>query len=222
MGRRRRDQAGTDAITVRDGGQTGHIRIEQARECRSLRVAQLRELMGRRRDRAVVLTHLQNGGRALIHGGREAVGSEQLGEPVRTRLRIRDAFQVRTVTFFEFLGSSLRELIDGCRLHLTHEPHRTDGEIVVSLLEPAAARLRERVDAGGSASSGFGHGSEGGAIPGVDISSVLEGVEVLAHTRGGDPEPMRQLGGGRRPVHQEAAGDALAAALLEFHNYIVA
>jgi hypothetical protein len=56
----------------------------------------------------------------------------------------------------------------------------------------------------------------------LDIAGLFECVEVLAHAGGRDPESLGQLGGGRRTVHQEAAGNPLASTRLEFHNSIVA
>ena len=205
-----------------DGGQPGDIGVEQSREGRGLRIAQLWELVGGRRDRAVVLAHLQYRGRALLHGGGEPIGSEQLGESACPLLGVGHVREVRTVALLEFLGAPLGEFIEGCRLDLAHEPHRAHGQVVVGLLESPTAGFRQGVDTGRAASPWFGHRAERGTISGLHIAGILKGVEVLAHACRRDAETMGQLGGGPRTVHQEAAGDPLPPTVLEFHNSIVA
>jgi hypothetical protein len=205
-----------------DGGQAGDIRVEQSREGRSLRIAQLRELVGGRRDRAVVLAHLQYRGRALLDGGGEPIGGEQLSEPACPLLGIGHVREVRTVALLELLGAPLGELIEGRRLHLVHEPHRAHGQVVVGLLEAPTAGFGQGVDTGRAASPWFRHGAERRPVPRLYVSGILKGVEVLAHAGRSDPETVGQLGSGRRTVHQEAAGDPLAPTVLEFHNSIVA
>ncbi len=205
-----------------DGGQAGDIRVEQSREGRGLRIAQLWELVGGRRDRAVVLAHLQYRGRALLHGGGEPIGSEQLGESACPLLGVGHVREVRTVALLEFLGAPLGEFIEGCRLDLAHEPHGAHSKVVVGLLEAPTAGFGQRIDAGRTASPWFWHGAERRAVPRLYISGLLKCVEVLANAGRSDPETVGQLGSGRRTVHQEAAGDPLTPTVLEFHNSIVA
>ena len=198
------------------------MRANESTECLSLGIAQLRELVGGRRDGAVVLAHLQHGRGALLDGGGEPIGGEQLSEPACPLLGIGHVREVRTIALLKLLGAPLGELIEGGRLHLVHEPHRAHGQVVVGLLESPTAGFRQGVDTGRAASPWFGHRAERGTISGLHIAGILKGVEVLAHACRRDAETMGQLGGGPRTVHQEAAGDPLPPTVLEFHNSIVA
>ena len=64
-----RDVGGADAVAVGDGGQSLDMRAEQAGEDLGLGLAQLRELLGDVRDRAVVLAQLLPRSRAAARPG---------------------------------------------------------------------------------------------------------------------------------------------------------
>ena len=80
VGRCSGDVGGADAVAVGDGRQPLDVGAEQAAEHRGLGLAQLRELAGHVRDRAVVLAELPARRRSVRGRGGVTLGAERGGE----------------------------------------------------------------------------------------------------------------------------------------------
>ncbi len=138
-------------VAVADGGQPLNVRAEQSGEHLGLRLAQLGELGGDVRNRAVVLAQLLPvPPRRAIDGGGKAVDRQCLRE--RTRLVLRRGRRHRgLIPLLEVGQPAARELHDGvlaadhCELS-----HRLDGEVVVGLRERSPAGLGQGEDLGWS------------------------------------------------------------------------
>ncbi len=163
--------------------------------------------------------------REVAHRG----GVPLVGEDLRQRLGRREVgtglgdgvealLDLRRTTVGEgahgLLAAGLGEEADG--LH---------GEVVVGLVEPVAARLGEREDLGRTATAPVAGGA---GLPGLEDALVEQLVEVPAHRRGREREPLGQGGRGRGTIDQDRPDDALTRRLVlprhrlhDFHNVSV-
>ncbi len=146
------DVGGADTVAVGDGGQSLDVPAEQPREDLGLGLAQLGELLGHVRDRAVVLAELL-AGTGLHGGGGIAVGGQRLGEHLRLLARGRQ-LQQRPVPHLH-LGDPLPgELHDGLvATGLGDEAQSGRGQVVVGLVEGVPAGVGQHEDLGGAATA---------------------------------------------------------------------
>ena len=136
--------------------------------------------------------------------GRVAVRRQRLGErlhplarPARLHHRPVPALQVGDLPAGE-LGDRLGPG------HLGEEPERAGGQVVVGVLEGAAARVGDREQLGRAAAAAAAVAPR---VPGLDHAVGQQVVQVPADRGRGQAEPGAQPGRGDRPVLQDQPGD---------------
>ena len=152
--RLRGDMGRADAIAACDGGQALHRRIEQTPERLGLCLTELRIFSSHVSNRAVMLTEFLAADRHSLArwpgggSGRVAIGGQCLGEcPDLTGRRCR--LYDWAVLAFEFGHLAAGEL--GHRLRpgaFGQEPQGAGGQVVVGVLEGAAAVVGDREEPG--------------------------------------------------------------------------
>src|SRR6266702_1936278 len=155
------DVRGADAVAVRDRSEPLHRRAEQPAERLGLGLAQLRELGRHVRDRAVVLAQLlaalsldppaDRGRRARGRG--VAVGGQRLGQCLDPAGQVSPGHRGR-VSALQVRYLPAGELGDRVRARrLGQEAQRAAGQVVVGVLERAAARVGDDEDLGRAAAA---------------------------------------------------------------------
>src|SRR5205807_6345046 len=154
------DVRGADAVAVRDRSEPLHRRAQQPAECLGLGLAQLRELGRHVRDRAVVLAELLAGfGPRAADGGRRAGrrglagGGQCLGQRLAPAGQFAAGYR-RRVPALQVGDLPAGELGDRVRARrLGQEAQRVAGQVVVGVLERAAARVGDDEDLGRAAAA---------------------------------------------------------------------
>ena len=237
-----RDVGGARGVAARDGGQALHVRAEQLGEGAGLRLAQLRELGGHVRDRAVVLAQLDapvpaRADLADLCG--VAPGGQHAGQRGHPLLR-RPPADLRGGRPEQLVDALAGETANGrSPAVLGEEAQRGDGQVVVAVPEPGPARVGEQVlprrsaAAAGpargasrtSASPASSSASRCRRTAGADSASsdatAGGGARSLLHQQPGDRpsgcRPRTRLHAvGRRPTPASGAGSA--AGRPAFHN----
>jgi len=168
------------------------------------------------RDRAVMLAQLLPGRTLAVRAGRAAdggsgaagrgvaVGGQRLGQRLDPGTEV-SAGHCRSVPAFQVGQLPAGEVGDGLRTRrLGQEPERVGGQVVVGVLERAAARVSDDEDLGRPAAPTVSVGPGG---PGLDQALADEVVQVPPDSRRREPEPAAESGGGRRPELQDQPGD---------------
>ena len=222
-----------DAIAMSDRRQPLHRGAEQAPERFSFCLAQLR-IFGRNvRDRAVMLAELLTGGDTSVpacphRGGRGGIAVSGQGLRQRPDLTAsRCGVDDRPVFDFELghltagkLGHSLGSSTLG------EEAKRAGRQIVVGVLERAAASVGDREDTGWPTASAVAVHPRGLAL---DHAAFQQLVKVTPDSRWREAERAAKGGSTHWPVLQDQPGDTGTGALLStdvfsahvFHNISV-
>jgi hypothetical protein len=223
---------GADAVAVRDRSEPLHRGAEQPAERLGFRLAQLRELGRHVRDRAVVLAELLAGfgldpaadhGRGRGARGRSvAVGGQRLGQGLDPAGQVAPGHRGR-VPALQVGHLPAGELGDRLRARrLGQETQRVAGQVVVGVLERAAARVGDDEDLGRAAAAPV---PVRPGRPGLDEALGQQVVQVAPDRGRREPEPAAERGGGRRPEFEDqprylAPGGTLGCSNV-FHNIIV-
>ncbi len=215
--RRRHDAApvrhvgGADPVAVGDGGQPLHMGAQQLGEDLGLRLAQLRELLGDVRDRAVVLAELLAGGgvaRPRVVAAYPSALSASASASVRSSARrprsasryAAPCWPTRARANAATASSPGRAAAD----RLGDPAQRVGGELVVRLVEGVPAALGQREDLGRTAA---GAAAVDPLLAGLDEALGDQRVQVAADGGRGQPKTVGQVGGGGRAVVEDGAGD---------------
>ena len=188
------------------------MRAQQAAEHLGLGLAQLREIGGHMRDRAVVLAYL-HACASLVRRRGVSIGVQHRGQFSRTPIR-GHVDQRAGIPGFEAIKPLPRE---GCHRTLaTRRPQVVeggDGDVVVRVPERGLAIVSEREQPGRStpaaklaADLALGHLAH---PPGRD-----QRIEMPAHGGGGEPEDRAQRDGTLRTVLMKGPGDSIAGAIV--------
>lgn len=220
-----RYEGGADTVTGADRRQTCHVGAHRRGDGGGLRLAQLRELGCRVRDRTVMLADLDPAGHGG-GGGSEAILGEHLGDclrPVRwARWGVGRCPNPRRDTVAESCHPRRGELAH-CRstVPIGEVVQYLPGEVVVSLIEAVTTggsqREHPRRSAAAPGSADRRPVGRGGIRP--DPTTIHEGVELLADGRRRQPKALSKGCGRCRPLVEEHASHALVGG---FHNHSVA
>ena len=222
-----RDAGGADPVAVGDGGQPLHVAAEHAADGLGLGLAQLGELVGDVRDRAVLLAQL------LAHRARRATPAAYPSS-VRTRastsagleLRVRPSLTTPKRSSMNATRRG-REFPDrGVAAGLVEEAQRLHGEVVVLLVEARRGRPRSARTpwpGGRGPRAPWLRGSRASTVP--SSSSWSRWRRTAAGVRS---SRCGERGRGGGAVDQDRPDDALARRLvvppagaavsLQFHN----
>src|SRR5437667_7555218 len=184
---------GADAVAVRDRSEPLHRRAEQPAERLGFGLAQLRELGRHVRDRAVVLAELLAGfGPRAADSGRRAgrrgvtVGGQGLGERLDPAGQVAPGHRGR-VPALEVRDLPAGELGDRVRARRPgRETQRVAGQVVVGVLECAAARVGNNEDLGRAAAAPV---PVRPGRPGLDQALGQQVVHVTPDRGRREPEP---------------------------------
>jgi hypothetical protein len=210
---------------VGDRGQSLDVRAEDAFERARLGLAQLRELGGNVRDRAVMLAQLHTG-RGALGTSSVAMGSECPGKCLGTLRARRGAGDISRQAFSQGLGPVLGERDHGVFATLGAQvPQCGRGEIIVGVREGRAALVSDGV----GTSRPTAAADDGPARLALDEQAVIdERVEVPANRRRGQPELLGQRRRMLGPAFEDQPGHRVAGTVgtatgtafgrtLEFH-----
>ena len=223
-----RDAGRADPVAVGDRGQALHVAAEDVADGLRLGLAQLRELVGDVRDRAVLLAQLLGAVDAVLEQGQRPHGRGVPlgGEDPRQRLGRRELGLGRhdhLVVALDERDPASGELHDGLvAAGLRQVAERLHREVVVLLVEVLAPGLGDREELGRPASAA---GRRRARLTRLERALGEQVVEVAAYGGGRQREPLREVGRGRRTADQDRPDDALTRRLvarrqgpLEFHN----
>ena len=182
-----RDVRRADTVAVGDGGQSLDVLAEQPGEDLGLGLAQLRELLGHVRDRAVVLAQLRRAPASAV----EAAYPSAVSACARTSaFWFSGPRRPATVPLLHVGDPAPGELRDGLvTARLGDEPQRGGRQVVVRLVERVPAGVGEREDLGRTAAAARAVDS---LLVGLDQAVVEQVVEVPADRRRGQVEPLRE------------------------------
>lgn len=210
---------GADAVAVRDRRQTLHRGAKKAPERFCFCLTQLRVFRRDVRDRAVMLAKLLAGGDASFAAARSNSGGGRRvavgGQGLRQRPDLtasRCGVDNRPVLVLKLGHLAAGELDD--RLGpgpLGQEPERARGQVVIGVLESAAASVGDREHPGWPAPAAIAVHSR---RPAFDQAAVEQLIEVTPDGRGSQPERAAKSGRAHRARLQDQPGHAGARALL--------
>jgi hypothetical protein len=224
------DVRGADAVAVRDRSEPLHRRAEQPAERLGFRLAQLGELGRHVRNRAVVLAQLLAGFSLVSYRGRRArgrgvaVGGQRLGQRLDPAGQVTPAHR-RRVPALQVGHLPAGELGDRLRARrLGQETQRTGGQVIVGVLEGAAARVGDDEHLGRPSAAPV---PVGPGRPGLDQALGQQVIQMTPDGGRREPEPAAERGGGGRPELQDQprdlppGGGSSRPCSDVFHNIIV-
>ena len=181
---------GAGAVAVDDRGQPLHVGAQHLGERLPLGLAQLRELLGDVRHRAVMLAELYAVDRPAHRGGGGGVAGlgQCVGDPIDSGFNVVGSLGYSRQ---DGVDAAPREGADGVvAADFAELTHRRDRQVVVGVAQLGAARGGQPVALGGPAAAAV-LPRRGGT--GLRIAGLEQRVEVPAHARGGDAEPVADL-----------------------------
>lgn len=204
-----------------DGGQPLNVAAEHSADRLGLGLAQLGKLMCHVGDRAVLLAQLLPHGQIAHRGGVTLVGEQPGQDLCRAELGMLESDTLEA--FFDEGHPTVRELPDRALASgLGNEPERLRRKVVVLLGEAFVAGLGEGECLGGSTAS---PSREGPLFARLDRALFKQLIEMAAHGRRSQLEPLGQGCGSGGSVVEDRPNDALTRRLVlhlhEFHNISV-
>src|SRR5690606_23785872 len=186
------------AVAVGDGRQTLYMGAEHFAQRLEFGLAQLRELLGHVRDRAVVLADLHAGAH-LAGGGGETGAGEGFGEFLGFGLgALRGVLVDRGDSRHDRAGSLTREIGDGLlAADLAELADRRAGEVVVGVAELTASGGGELVLLGRPTAPLL---LPRGRARGPGLTRFDQRVQMPAHPGGRQAEPVADGRRGDRPL----------------------
>lgn len=193
-----------DAIAMGDGGKSLNVGAENFGEKLCLGVAQLRELLGHVRHRAMMLADLLAGRRGGDRRG-ITIRGEHLGECANALVACGGLFDYRTIALLvtgqPMAGERLDRFIPAGAMQIAQ---RLGGQSVIGMSELVTPGIRQGECSGGATASALtGHS----LLASLDQPVVQQGIEMTPHRRRSEVESFGQLRRGGRALRQQTLGD---------------
>ena len=202
----------TNAVAVRDRGQPLHVRAQHSAKHLGLGLAQLREIGGHMRDRAMVLAHL-HARAGLVRRRGVSIGGQHGGQFSRTPISGHVDQRAR-IPGFEAIKPLPRE---GCHRTLaTRRPQIEEGghsDVVVGVPERRLPSVSEREQPGRSTPAAK-LAADLALRHLAHLSGRDQRIEVPAHGCGSEPEDRTQCDGALRTMLMQGPGDPIAGAIV--------